>query len=529
VEVLVKKGLPSTLFLLIVCVMTARAQNQVAEGEYEIHGVSSAGAPISKTATRWVLTSTGSDSYHLASEIQSQPSGMRVVQVEELTGRLVPTSIGYELYRNEQTKPDITAKCELSGSIVCSGASGADQAAVSEPYKVNGPFWLWVEGLYSLDMQWLLGGAVSMANLANGKTEVATLDVLGGSAVMIGDAVNVAKLKGINKPLTVIAPNKPIVWKLSIKEESQLELVGVETLEMFGAKIQTKHYTFGKGDKPMNLWTAGPGLVVKFNNSVLANYTQYKKLIPELPTGLQQTNPTPQPTDTDREQIVPPRQTTQPAQIFSNAPTSLGTTYLLEPINVAPVVYPLSARQQNIQGKVDAIILVSEIGSVEIARVLKGEPLLAEAVESAAKQWTFKQVTSDGKAVPVISKVTFKFILPSDNRNPSDVVPEIAPATDFPKRVRVSKGVMKGLLQSNQAPTYPPEAKAARIQGTVTLQAVIDKEGKVADVQLVSGPPELAAASIDAVRQWVYRPYLFYGRPVEVDTQLQINFALRER
>jgi hypothetical protein len=287
-------SLISGLLVLWLSGVAACAQDKVAEAEYEAHGASNTGASITKTATRWLLTTTSSGGYHLESEIQNQPAGMRVVQTEELNEQFVPLAIGYRLYRKDQQSPGITANCELSSAVICSGESGADRAAASKPYKPTGPFWLWMEGVFSLDLPWLLDGAVNMAHLESGKTQVATLSVFGGTAVMLGDAVNIAKLEAIQRPgqtLNVIAPNKPIAWKLSTKEESPLELVGTETLEINGTKVAVKHYTFGKGDKPMNLWTAGSGLVVKFNNMVLANYKQYRKLIPELPTQGQPASP----------------------------------------------------------------------------------------------------------------------------------------------------------------------------------------------------------------------------------------------
>jgi TonB family protein len=509
--------------------ITACAQNKVAEGEYEIHRASSTGAPLTKTATRWVLTSISSGGYHLESEIQNQPAGVRVVQREELDELFVPLAIGYALYRKSEKEPSISVMCDVAKAVTCSGTSGSDRAANSVPYQPDRPFWLWMDNVYSLDMQWLLGGAVNMAHLETGKTRVATVAVFGGTAVMLGDAVNVAALEAVKAPgqtLGVVAPTKPIGWEVRVKEESQLELIGTETLDMFGSKISTKHYAFGNGSKPMNLWTAGPGLVVKFNNSILTHYTQYKKLIPELPTEVKQISSIPSHSE------INPQPTAQVPQSVpippSAASTPVGAKYELEPIHVPRLVYPSTARQQKIQGVVVAMMLVSETGVAEAVRILEGDEVLADAVQLAAREWKFKPVTRDGKAVPVISKVKFDFVLGSDDRDPKDIVPEIAPATDFPEHVRVSKGIMQGLMLRNSSPVYPPEAKEAHIQGIVMLQAVISKEGKVTHLQLVSGPPELAAAAMGAVQNWLYRPYRLYGRPVEVDTQVQINFALRE-
>jgi len=101
-------------------------------------------------------------------------------------------------------------------------------------------------------------------------------------------------------------------------------------------------------------------------------------------------------------------------------------------------------------------------------------------------------------------------------------VPKIA----TPQRIRVSSGVQSGLLIRRVNPTYPPLARQARIQGVVILQAQISKDGNIENLQLISGHPMLAPAAIEAVRQWKYKPYLLNGEPVEVETQVQVNFTL---
>jgi len=101
-----------------------------------------------------------------------------------------------------------------------------------------------------------------------------------------------------------------------------------------------------------------------------------------------------------------------------------------------------------------------------------------------------------------------------------------APKIATPQRVRVSSGVVSGLLIRKVPPAYPPLARQARIQGTVILQAQISKTGDIENLQLISGHPMLAPAAIEAVKQWKYRPYLLNGEPVEVDTQVQVNFTL---
>jgi periplasmic protein TonB len=104
--------------------------------------------------------------------------------------------------------------------------------------------------------------------------------------------------------------------------------------------------------------------------------------------------------------------------------------------------------------------------------------------------------------------------------------PVAVPKIAAPQRVRVSSGVSTGLLIRKVPPTYPPLARQARIQGVVVLQAQISKEGNIQNLQLISGHPMLAPAAIEAVKQWKYKPYLLNGEPVEVDTQVQVNFTL---
>ena len=104
--------------------------------------------------------------------------------------------------------------------------------------------------------------------------------------------------------------------------------------------------------------------------------------------------------------------------------------------------------------------------------------------------------------------------------------PVAVPKVATPQRVRVSQGVSQGLLIRRVNPTYPPLARQARIQGTVILRAVISKDGSIENLQLVSGHPMLAPAAIEAVKQWRYKPYLLNGEPVEVDTEVQVNFTL---
>ena len=69
-------------------------------------------------------------------------------------------------------------------------------------------------------------------------------------------------------------------------------------------------------------------------------------------------------------------------------------------------------------------------------------------------------------------------------------------------------------------------AKKAKIEGQVILRAIISKDGDVENLKIASGHPQLAPSAIDAVKQWKYRPYLQQGKPVEVETEINVNFTL---
>jgi TonB family protein len=97
-----------------------------------------------------------------------------------------------------------------------------------------------------------------------------------------------------------------------------------------------------------------------------------------------------------------------------------------------------------------------------------------------------------------------------------------------PKQVMISGGVAQGLLLEKTNPEYPAVAKAARVSGTVVLQAIISKTGSIEDLHVISGPPLLQGAAMDAVKTWRYRPYRFNGEPVEVQTTINVVFALGE-
>jgi len=101
----------------------------------------------------------------------------------------------------------------------------------------------------------------------------------------------------------------------------------------------------------------------------------------------------------------------------------------------------------------------------------------------------------------------------------------LPPPTPSVHPPRVSR-VMEGNLIYRVQPQYPPLARQARIQGIVVLRAMISREGKIENLQVITGHPLLVKSAMDAVLQWRYRPYYLNNEPVEVETQVTVNFTL---
>ncbi|HTC57794.1 MAG TPA: energy transducer TonB [Candidatus Sulfotelmatobacter sp.] len=206
-------------------------------------------------------------------------------------------------------------------------------------------------------------------------------------------------------------------------------------------------------------------------------------------------------------------------------------------------VYPAVARAAQIQGRVVLKVTISPDGEVEKVDLLSGHPILVAAAIDAVKQWRYQPSTVDGQPAGRETDAVVDFSLesregtgdaeaatgaavdaPSEMSGSSPATPHIA----TPQRIRVSQGVADGLAVKKVTPEYPAEARKERIQGTVLMHAMIDKAGDIVELDLVTGHPMLAPAAIDAVKQWQYKPYLLNGKPIEVDTQITVNFRLTD-
>jgi TonB family protein len=111
---------------------------------------------------------------------------------------------------------------------------------------------------------------------------------------------------------------------------------------------------------------------------------------------------------------------------------------------------------------------------------------------------------------------------------PAPTEAEAKPSASEPVPVTVHANVTTATIVTQTTPEYPPEARARQVEGEVVLHATIDKEGKISQVQVLSGDDLLAKSAVDAVRQWTYKPNLVDGEPTEGDTIITVTFSLKE-
>lgn len=174
------------------------------------------------------------------------------------------------------------------------------------------------------------------------------------------------------------------------------------------------------------------------------------------------------------------------------------------------------------------------------AHVAAAEPATKTGVETASKR-DLEQVTSappnteqqqeDNKVLSVPPSTTAAAegapaeppkmaALPAGRAIPLASIPVEMPGYGSP----VSQGLSGGVLTHKVLPSYPLQALPMRLSGTVVLEATVSERGTVEDMKIVSGPPLLTAAAMDAVRQWRYTPYLLDGKPVKMQKEISISF-----
>ncbi len=163
-------------------------------------------------------------------------------------------------------------------------------------------------------------------------------------------------------------------------------------------------------------------------------------------------------------------------------------------------------------------------------------------LESAAQQSTPASAKGNEKPVPPGSLLVFEngkeiFRMPPARNETAQNQAESSSAAmgiglqrassaEPEKVVELSPAAAEGSLLRRVEPEYPEDARQQQIQGTVVLEVHIGGDGAVQDVQTISGPAELAQASIDAVKQWRFKPRRVNGRPAPMQTRITLNFRL---
>ena len=153
------------------------------------------------------------------------------------------------------------------------------------------------------------------------------------------------------------------------------------------------------------------------------------------------------------------------------------------------------------------------------APVIQPEPVVVpvQAAAPAAVE-PAPSVAEPATVVPAPAPATAKG---SESAAPTPPAPENPPA-----HIKIPDDVIAASIISKVKPVYPAKARAANLHGDVVLHATIDAEGKISNIQVLSGEESLAQAATEAVKQWRYKPILWEGQPTEVDTMITISFSL---
>lgn len=173
-----------------------------------------------------------------------------------------------------------------------------------------------------------------------------------------------------------------------------------------------------------------------------------------------------------------------------------------------PFDYPAEAKAKGIEGSVVLEVSIDEQGAVNDVQVISGPAELVPSAIAAVKQWKAKPYVVDGKATPLKIKLPLKFSLTN-------------------QMLELPREEAEHRLVKPVRPEYPPLARQAHSEGEVILRALIGTDGKVKEVEVVSGPPLLRQSAIDAVKQWEYKPAEVNGQPREFQTTISVKYWMQ--
>jgi TonB family protein len=185
-------------------------------------------------------------------------------------------------------------------------------------------------------------------------------------------------------------------------------------------------------------------------------------------------------------------------------------------VKMTKPAYPLAAKTAGIQGSVQMEALVAKDGTVKSVSNVSGRPELIPAAVDAVKEWIYEPVVKDNQAVEFSVTVTLNFSL----QKGAAAAPVAKDAIEIPGSVQ------QGKLVNKVSPLYPSDAKAAGLEGSVKLRVLIGADGMMKEIRNVSGPLPLIQSSVDAVRQWIWKPTFVDGAPTPVITEIAVNYRL---
>jgi TonB family protein len=205
-------------------------------------------------------------------------------------------------------------------------------------------------------------------------------------------------------------------------------------------------------------------------------------------------------------------------QFEGDAVRAVGETKPPKLIKEVDPVYPEIARQVWVEGVVILEAKTDEYGNVVDVRVLRSIPLLDQAAIDAVRKWKYEPLVVDGKPRKVLFTVAVRFAL--DNGSRKGLLKKFAGDA-----VRAEGDIKPPRLLKSVDPVYPEIARQAKVAGVVILGVKINEEGRVLDAIVLRSIPLLDQAAIDAVKQWVYEPYVKDGKPTPMVFTVTVRFV----
>jgi protein TonB len=198
-------------------------------------------------------------------------------------------------------------------------------------------------------------------------------------------------------------------------------------------------------------------------------------------------------------------------------------------------IYPEEARKEGISGVVILEVTTDEFGEVKSTEILRSVPALDQAAIDAVEQWIYEPMIIEGKPKSVAFTVTVRFRLNGKERKilkepeteqKKATAAKIRKILEDESAVRIEGDQEKPNLIKKVDPIYPEEARKEGIKGKVLLEVTTDTVGRVDKIKILKSIPGLDEAAVDAVKQWVYEPYIIDGKPKGAIFTVTVQFHL---